>query len=68
MILPSSKKRYKCKECGLIKELETNHYGDCYSWGHYNCCPNCPPCKKYPEFGGLTTWECVELEKIYDIT
>lgn len=53
-------KRYKCKRCGYVGTQATNHYGETYSWGHYNACPNCPPYAKYPEFGGLTIWQCLE--------
>jgi len=53
-------KKYKCKKCGFEKEIDTNHYGECYSWGRVNCCPECPPYAKYPEFGGSTTWICME--------
>ena len=52
-------KRYRCKRCGHEQEISTNHYGECYSWGHVNTCPACPPWAKYSEFGGSTTWECV---------
>lgn len=51
-----SLKPYKCKECGHEKQLDTNHYGECYSFGRYNTCPKCPPYKKYSEYGGSTTW------------
>lgn len=53
-------KKYKCKRCGFVKEIDTNHYGECYSLGHFNACPQCPPYAKYPEFGGSTTWICLE--------
>lgn len=33
-------KKYKCKECGGIQEIKTNHYGECYSAGHLNACKN----------------------------
>jgi hypothetical protein len=39
-------KPYKCKECGYEKEIDTNHYGECYSWGRYNICPTCPSYKR----------------------
>ena len=55
-----SYKDYQCSDCGHIKKIDTNHWGQCYSLGHYNTCPNCPPYKKYPEFGGSTTWNCLE--------
>jgi hypothetical protein len=54
-------KTYRCKKCGHEQQIKTNHYGPCWSWGHYNCCPDCPPYAKYPEFGGSTVWECVEI-------
>lgn len=53
-------KKYKCKRCEHEKEIDTNHYGECYSWGRYNTCPACPPYAKYSEFGGSTTWICME--------
>jgi len=57
---PIKFKKYKCSKCGFVKEIDTNHYGECYSWGHSNTCPNCPPYAKYPEYGGSTTWKCME--------
>lgn len=39
-------KPYKCKECGYEKEIQTNHYGECYSFGNHNTCPSCPPFKR----------------------
>jgi hypothetical protein len=47
-------KRYKCKECGHEKMIGTNHFGECYSLGNYNACPQCPPFKR------PTTWVCAE--------
>jgi hypothetical protein len=41
-----SYKPYKCKACGHEKEIQTNHYGECYSWGNYNTCPSCAPYKR----------------------
>ena len=49
-----SHKKYKCSVCGHIKDIGTNHYGQCYSFGNYNCCPKCPPYKR------PTIWECIE--------
>lgn len=57
-------KLYKCSRCGHIEQIKTNHYGECYSLGHYNCCPACPPWAKYPEFGGSTRWLCQEQPPI----
>lgn len=44
-------KHYSCKGCGFDKEIETNHYGECYSMPDYNMCPDC---------GHPTVWECQE--------
>jgi len=52
-------KLYKCSECGHEQEIQTNHFGECYSFGRYNVCPKCPPYKKYAEFGGATIWLCI---------
>jgi hypothetical protein len=49
-------KVYRCTQCGYESKQNTNHSGDTWSWEHVNCCPNCPPFKKYPEFGGRTVW------------
>lgn len=54
-------KRYKCRRCGHVVTQTTNHYGDTWSFGNWNCCPNCPPWAKYPEFGGQTVWECIDV-------
>lgn len=53
-------KNYQCSKCGYVMKIDTNHYGECYSWGHYNCCPKCPPHAKYPEYGGQTVWKCID--------
>ena len=53
-------KEYRCIRCGFTKKQGTNHYGNTWSAGHYNCCPKCPPFAKYPEYGGRTLWECLE--------
>jgi hypothetical protein len=53
-------KYYKCTQCGHVQKIKTNHFDICWSFGHWNCCPNCPPWAKYPEFGGKTIWECQE--------
>lgn len=49
-----SSKRYACAECGHVVEQSTNHYGQTYSWGRVNVCPNCPPWKR------PNTWNCLE--------
>lgn len=59
-ILPIAPREYACSRCGTVTTLTTNHNGESYSVGRYNCCPNCPPYAKYPEFGSLTRWLCVE--------
>ena len=48
-----TKKPYKCAACGYEKQIETNHFGKCYSWGSYNRCPKCPPLQ-------ITVWLCVD--------
>ena len=53
-------KKYKCSECGHVEKHDTNHWGEFYSLGHLYACPKCPPYKKYPEFGGSTTWVIAE--------
>jgi hypothetical protein len=53
-------KNYECSRCGYITMINTNHFGSCWSFGHYNCCPKCPPWAKYPEFGGHTHWNCLD--------
>ena len=57
-------KDYECTKCGFVKKQGTNHYGNTWSVGHYNCCPECPPYAKYPEFGGQTLWKCIEEEAL----
>jgi hypothetical protein len=53
-------KKYRCTQCGQVTEQRTNHWGPTWSWGRTNTCPECPPYKKYPEYGGATVWECME--------
>ena len=53
-------KRYQCDKCGHIKKIDTNHFGPCWSLDRFNTCPECPPYAKYPEFGGLTLWNCLD--------
>ena len=53
-----SYKSYKCNQCGHIKKIQTNHYGECYGQAilKMNMCPNCSwknPTKNI-------TWECQE--------
>jgi hypothetical protein len=55
-------KKYRCTKCGCITIQNTNHNGSTWSSGHWNCCPQCPPYAKYPEFGGQTLWEYVSHE------
>ena len=47
------KKEYECSSCGLLKMIETNHYGECYSLGNYNHCDSglCSPMS-------VTRWLC----------
>ena len=53
-------KQYRCKACGHVSIQTTNHWDKTWSFGHFNTCTQCPPYKKYPEFGGQTVWECME--------
>jgi DNA-directed RNA polymerase subunit RPC12/RpoP len=46
-----SLKHYRCAGCGYDTEIDTNHYGQCYSWGKYNACPNCSI--------RPTVWDCM---------
>jgi len=50
-----SYKRYKCKCCGYEKKIQTNHWGECYSFCNDNICPKCPP------FARPNTWICQEI-------
>lgn len=69
-----SVKKYKCQECGHEKEIGTNHWGECYSFGNYNTCPTCPPykrpntwicCEKPPKgYGKPKPWKKVKLSDI----
>lgn len=47
-------KEYACKTCGHKKVIDTNHYGECYSFGNWNRCPKCIP-SNLP-----TVWVCTE--------
>lgn len=47
-------KLYKCSDCGYEKQIDTNHFGECYSFGSYNRCPKCWDLSK------CTTWVCQE--------
>lgn len=58
-------KEYACKACGHTKAIETNHYGQCYSLGNYNRCPDCrplPPDPRHPQYVAypITVWVCLE--------
>jgi hypothetical protein len=61
-LYPMTAKRYKCNRCGHVVEQATNHYGPTWSFDRVGCCPKCPPWAKYGEFGGQTTWTCMEVE------
>lgn len=52
--VPQSPKRYRCRECGHEKIIQTNHYGACYGIEPWNLCPTCPPYKR------PNTWDCQE--------
>jgi hypothetical protein len=53
-------KKYRCDRCGHVVEQSTNHFGKTWSCGRSGVCPACPPWAKYSEFGGQTTWTCIE--------
>jgi len=57
-------KRYQCSQCGHVVKKTTNHYGATWSWGKVGCCSECPPFRKYPEFGGQTIWICLDKPPI----
>jgi hypothetical protein len=58
-------KPYRCSQCGYISKQLTNHNTEnTWSVGHINCCPDCPPHAKYPEFGGRTIWIPTQKEFI----
>ena len=61
--MKATPKRYKCRDCGHIETHTTNHTGLTWSWGRFHTCPNCPPWKKYPEYGGQTVWDLVENQE-----
>ena len=50
---------YKCTRCGCEDTQATNHKGPTYSFGRFNCCPNCPPWAKFSDMGGTTEWRYV---------
>jgi len=50
-------KLYACKGCGYTKQIDTNHYGECYGVMGYNECPKCT----YPLLNARyhpTVWVC----------
>jgi hypothetical protein len=73
-----TRKRYRCSKCGHLKKIKTNHYGQTYSCGNLNCCPECPPYKrptvwvcteKLPEgWKRPPSWKQVHLSEICDVT
>lgn len=69
-------KLYKCKVCGFSKSIGTNHWGECYSLGSYNHCPQCPPitatvwvCEEKPPkgYGKPEPWRMVKLGDLVKI-
>ena len=59
-------KEYICSECGYKTQQTTNHYGNTWSFGRYNTCPECPPYKKYPEYGGQTIWNYIGCKHVWE--
>lgn len=55
-----SSKKYQCSNCGHVKDISTNHYGECYGQAslRLNMCPNCS-WKKPRE---CVVWRCLEVE------
>lgn len=54
-----SYKKYKCSHCGHIKDIQTNHYGECYGGKIIgNTCPSCS-WKRPLE---AVIWQCQETE------
>jgi len=64
-IYPTVEKRYKCDRCGYISKQSTNTFEPTWSWDRVNVCPNCPPWAKYPQFGGQTTWTCIDTPDMF---
>lgn len=74
-----SAKPYKCSHCGHKTTQSTNHYGQTYSFGNYNKCPNCgwkrPMEITVWEYDGVMPegekvpepWKIVKLGNICDI-
>jgi hypothetical protein len=56
-----SLKLYECRECGHEMKQSTNHTGATWSFGRMNVCPECPPWRKFPEYGGTTHWDFVSV-------
>jgi DNA-directed RNA polymerase subunit RPC12/RpoP len=55
-----SYKAYKCSHCGFVKQIQTNHYGECYGSKLIgNRCGNCS--WKRPDEPII--WECQEKEQ-----
>lgn len=65
-LYPRAPKRYKCDRCGHVEIQVTNHFQPTWSHDHFNVCPKCPPWAKYPEFGGQTTWTCIDTPESMD--
>lgn len=61
-ISPIRYKKYKCDQCGHIKDIQTNHYGECYGQAmlRLNMCPSCS--WKHPMQN--IVWKCLETEPI----
>lgn len=57
-----SYKKYRCKNCGHVKKIQTNHYGECYGQAflRMNMCQKCS--WKNPRKN--IVWECLETEPI----
>jgi len=60
-------KKYQCKECWYEKEIDTNHFWECYNLWNYNKCKNMHCVCNRPLINSTykpTTWICMETPLI----
>lgn len=59
---PISYKDYQCDQCGFVKKIETNHFGECYGQAllELNMCPKCS--WKHPK--QCIVWKCLEVPNL----
>jgi hypothetical protein len=65
-----SHKPYQCAECGKERELQTNHWGECYPWCTVCEQPTTHKClEEAPEgYGTPEPWKTVKLGDIADVS